>query len=56
MQQKKKHKNGKVGIFALIEPQQKAALEALGRENQRSVGFLVREAIVQYLANLKKKG
>jgi hypothetical protein len=51
---KPKGKNGKVAIFALVEPAQKAALEALGRENERSVGFLVREAISQYLANLKK--
>jgi hypothetical protein len=54
--QKKSRKDGKVAIFALIEPQQKAALEALGRENERSIGFLVREAISQYLANPKKKG
>jgi hypothetical protein len=55
MPQKRKHKDGKLGVFALIEPEQKAALEALGRENQRSVGFLVREAIAQYLAGQKKK-
>jgi Ribbon-helix-helix protein, copG family len=52
---KPKGKNGKAAIFALVEPSQKAELEALGRANERSVGFLVREAISQYLANLKKK-
>jgi predicted transcriptional regulator len=52
---KRKPKNGKVGVFALLEPEQKAALQELGRENQRSVGFLIREAVAQYLANLKKK-
>jgi hypothetical protein len=52
---KVKPKNGKVAVFVLVEQQQKAALEELGRENERSVGFLVRQAITQYLANLKKK-
>jgi hypothetical protein len=51
----KKDKGGRIAIFALIDADQKAALEALGRENERSVGFLVREAIAQYLAGLKKK-
>jgi hypothetical protein len=52
---KKRKDDLKVAINVLIEPQQKAALEELGRANERSIGFLVREAIVQYLANLKKK-
>jgi hypothetical protein len=50
-----KPKNLKVGVFALIDPQQKAALEEHARENRRSVGFVVRDAIEQYLASLKKK-
>jgi predicted transcriptional regulator len=45
----------KVAVFALVEPEQKAALEELGRVQRRSVGFLVREAISHYLASLKKK-
>jgi|HubBroStandDraft_2_1064218.scaffolds.fasta_scaffold1768731_1 predicted transcriptional regulator len=52
----KKDKRGRIAIFALIDGEQKAALDALGRENERSVAFLVREAIAQYLANPKKKG
>jgi predicted DNA-binding protein len=55
MKKKAKFKNGKLGIFSLVAPEQKAALEALSREKERSVGFLVREAITQYLAGLKKK-
>jgi hypothetical protein len=46
----------KVPVNVLIEPQQKAALEQLGLEQRRPVGFLVREAIDHYLASLKKKG
>jgi hypothetical protein len=53
--EQKKTKKARVAIFALVPPQQKAELEQLGRENERSVGFLVREAIAQYLANRKKK-
>jgi hypothetical protein len=54
-----KRKGLKVPVNVLIEPQQKAALEQLGLEQRRPVGFLVREAIdhyLTYLANLKKKG
>lgn len=53
--QKPKPKPGRTAVFALIDPEQKAALEELGRQNERSIGFLVREAITQYLLNLKKK-
>jgi hypothetical protein len=53
--EKKKAKQERVAIFALVKPEQKAELERLGRETERSVGFLVREALAQYLANLKKK-
>jgi hypothetical protein len=53
---KDKKKGLKVAVNVLIEPQQKAALEQLGLELQRPVGFLVREAINEYLANRKKKG
>jgi hypothetical protein len=57
MKAKRKRKADlKVAINVLIEPQQKAALEQLGSERQRPVGFLVREAINQYLASPKKKG
>ena len=52
----KKDKSGRIAIFVMVDPEHKAALDALGRENERSVAFLVREAIAQYLANLKKKG
>lgn len=52
---KNKRKGLKVPVNVLIEPQQKAALEQLGLEQQRPVGFLVREAINEYLANRKKK-
>jgi hypothetical protein len=52
----KKGKSGRIAVFVLIDPEQKAALEARGRENERPVAFLVREAIAQYLANPKKKG
>jgi predicted transcriptional regulator len=53
-----KKKEIKVAVFALVEPEQKRQLEELARANQRSIGFLVREAIDQYLASLaslKKK-
>jgi hypothetical protein len=45
----------KVAVFALIEPQQKAALEEISRLETRSVGFLVREAVADYLAKPRKK-
>jgi hypothetical protein len=51
----KARKNGKVAVLALIDPEQKAALGQLGIENERSVGFLVREAITEYLAKPRKK-
>ena len=52
---KPKTKTGRIAVFALVDPEQKAALEDLGRQNERSIAFLIREAITQYLANLKKK-
>ena len=44
-----------MGIYSLIEPEQKAALEEIGKRDTRSVGYLVREAITLYLASVKKK-
>jgi hypothetical protein len=44
----------RTAVFALIDASQKAAIERLGRKTKRSIGFLVREAIEQYLAAVKK--
>lgn len=43
----------KVPVFALIFAEQKAALEELGHKRERSLGFLVREAITDYLAKAR---
>jgi hypothetical protein len=55
MATKPKKAGNKVGVFALVDPEQKTALEEMGREQERSVGFLVREAITEYLAKPRKK-
>lgn len=55
MATKQKKPGNKVAVFALIEPEQKAALEEIGRRDERSLGYLVRDAIAMYLANAKKK-
>jgi predicted transcriptional regulator len=55
MATKQKKAGNKVAVFALIEPEQKAALEEIGKQDQRSLGYLVREAIAHYLASAKKK-
>lgn len=44
----------RIAVFALIDQSQKSAIERLARKNKRSIGFLVREAIEQYLAAVKK--
>jgi predicted transcriptional regulator len=44
----------RTAVFALIDNSQKIAIERLGRKMKRSIGFLVREAIEQYLAAVKK--
>ncbi len=44
-----KKKEIKVAVFALIEAEQKRRLEEIGREQERSIGFLVRQAIDQFL-------
>jgi len=53
--EKPKPKGNKIAVFALIEPEQKRQLEEIGRETERSIGYLVREAIALYLASLPKK-
>lgn len=44
-----------IAANVLITPGQRKALEALKIEKQRSFGFLIREAIDQYLAAVKKR-
>lgn len=50
----KKKQSKRIAVFALIDSSQKEAIERLGRKTKRSIGFLVREAIEQYLAAVKK--
>lgn len=50
---KAKLQNAKVPVFALITPAQRDALDRLKTEKERSLGFLIREAIAQFLANPK---
>ncbi len=45
----------RIAVFALIDESQKMAIERLGRKTKRSIGFLVREAVEQYLAAVKKR-
>jgi predicted transcriptional regulator len=51
---KPKQKGTKVAVFALIDPEKKRELEEIGLAEERSLGYLVREAIALFLASRKK--
>ena len=50
-----KPKPKQIAVFALIDQAKKEAIERLARKMKRSIGFLVREAVEEYLAKHSKR-